>query len=96
MFWTYEFQGAKHMISTHKPEISQSHKNKSKVQGHQTLIEHSHEVTLHQQLHWDTRNALFHWPKDDRMQVKHIYKKSSLESHIFDNKEKQSKPHRTF
>ena len=49
MFWTYEFQGAQHMISTHKPEISQSHKNKSQVQEHWTLIEHSHEVSLHQQ-----------------------------------------------
>ena len=33
MFWTYEFQGAQHMISTHKLDIFLSHKDNSKVQG---------------------------------------------------------------
>ena len=91
MFWTYEFQGAQHMISTHKPNISLSHKDKSKMQGTSDVDREQPRGSLHQQLHWDTRNALFHWRKDDPLQVKHRWKDSSLESQIFDNKEKQSK-----
>ena len=34
-------------------------RTKARCRGHQTLIENSHEVSLHQQLHRDTRNDSF-------------------------------------